>query len=113
MILTWNLDQLPNLKRKTKEGQKSLMITSWWLNISVNLRIKFQVSSIILTIFRHGVILPPISNRIPKEPTQIRVKVKKEKLKVFKATNKKNYHFSFLKYNFYASLLSFIKTALQ
>ena len=44
----------------------------------VYLRKKFQVSSIILTIFRHGgtVALPPLtSKQTPKKPTQIRVKV--------------------------------------
>ena len=39
------------------------------------LRAKFHVSSIILTKFRQGVILPPpTSKRTPKKPTQIRVK---------------------------------------
>ena len=39
------------------------------------LRAKFNVSSIILTSFRRGVILPPspTSKRTPKKPTQIRV----------------------------------------
>ena len=42
------------------------------------LREKFQVSSIILTSFRQGVILPPSppQKRTPKEPTQIRVSSK-------------------------------------
>ena len=41
-----------------------------------NLRTKCQVSSVILTGFRQGVILTPspISKRTPKEPTQIMVK---------------------------------------
>ena len=43
--------------------------------MSVYLRAKFQVSSITLTSFRLGVILPPpTSKRTPKKPTQIRVK---------------------------------------
>ena len=45
--------------------------------MSVYLRTKFQVSSIILASFRQGgVILPrplPNSKRVPKKPTQIRV----------------------------------------
>ena len=47
--------------------------------MSVYLRAKFEVSSIILTRFRKGVILPPhpspffTSKRTPKKPTQIRV----------------------------------------
>ena len=50
--------------------------------MSVYLRAKFEVSSIILTRFRMGVILPPpplhpspffTSKRTPKKPTQIRV----------------------------------------
>ena len=51
--------------------------------MSVYLRAKFEVSSIILTWFRMGVILPPppplhpspffTSKRTPKKPTQIRV----------------------------------------
>ena len=45
--------------------------------MDVYLRAKFEVSSIILTGFRQGVILlpPPTSKRAPKKPTQIRVKV--------------------------------------
>ena len=43
------------------------------------LRTKFQVSSIILTSFRQGVVLPnPLTHttkRIPKKPTEIRVKM--------------------------------------
>ena len=45
---------------------------------------KFQVSSIIVTSFRlegEEVILPYISKQTPKEPTWIRVKMKKGKLK--------------------------------
>ena len=42
--------------------------------MDVYLRAKFEVSSIILTSFRQGVILPPTSKRTPKKPTQIRVK---------------------------------------
>ena len=51
--------------------------------MSVYLRAKFEVSSIIITRFRKGVILPPppplhpspffTSKRTPKKPTQIRV----------------------------------------
>ena len=44
--------------------------------MSVYLRAKFEVSSIILTRFRKGVILPPppfTSKRTPTKPTQIRV----------------------------------------
>ena len=54
---------------------------------------KFQVSSISQTSFRpgEGLILPRTSKQTPKESTQIRVKMKKEKLKVFKATNKKTF----------------------
>ena len=40
----------------------------------VYLRTKFQVCSIILTSFRQEVVLPPTSKRLPKKPTQIRVK---------------------------------------
>ena len=40
------------------------------------LREKFQVSSIILTSFRQGVILPPPPPPLKKEPTQIRVSSK-------------------------------------
>ena len=46
--------------------------------MSVHVRATFEVSSIILTGFRQGVILlppPPTSKRAPKKPTQIRVKV--------------------------------------
>ena len=43
----------------------------------VYLRAKFEISSIILTSFRQGVILPPppspTSKRTPKKTTQIRV----------------------------------------
>ena len=42
--------------------------------MSVYLRTKFEVSAIILTSFRQGVILPfpsPISKENPKDPTQI------------------------------------------
>ena len=44
--------------------------------MGVYLRAKFEVSSIILTSFRQGVILPPhsTSKRTPKKSTQIRVK---------------------------------------
>ena len=45
--------------------------------MDVYLRAKFEVSIIILTSFRRGVILPlppPTSKRIPKKPTQIRDK---------------------------------------
>ena len=56
------------------------------LKMSVNLRTKFQVSSIILMSFRgrwgevggtvgSNFTLPPTSKRTPKKPTQIRVKV--------------------------------------
>ena len=44
--------------------------------MGVYLRAKFEVSSIILTSFRQGVILsplPPTSKRTPKKPTQISV----------------------------------------
>ena len=47
------------------------------LHLAVYLRAKFEVSSIILTRFRQGVILPrppSTSKRTPKKPTQIRVK---------------------------------------
>ena len=44
------------------------------LHMCVNLRIKFQVSSIILTSFRDGGnFTRPSSKRAPKKPTQIRV----------------------------------------
>ena len=43
--------------------------------MGVYIRAKFEVSSMILTSFRQGVILsPPTSKRTPKKPTQIRVK---------------------------------------
>ena len=44
--------------------------------MDVYLRVKFEVSSINLTSFREGVILPlsPTSKRTPKTSTQIRVK---------------------------------------
>ena len=46
------------------------------LNMGVYLRVKFEVSSIILTGFRQGVILlPPTSKRTPQKPTQIRVRI--------------------------------------
>ena len=52
--------------------------------MGVYLRAKFEVSSIILTSFRQGVILlPPTSKRTPKKPTQIRVK---ENVTCFKHT---------------------------
>ena len=55
----------------------------------VYLRTIFQVPSIILTSFRQRVILPspplpPTSKRIPKEPTQIRVKSKKLSISISK-----------------------------
>ena len=57
------------------------------------LRAKCQVSSLILTSFREGVILPstptPTSKRTPKNPTQIRVKNLTLK-SVFLSINKKN-----------------------
>ena len=47
--------------------------------MSVYLLAKFEVSSMILTSFRHRgnftLPLPPTSKRTPKKPTQIRVKV--------------------------------------
>ena len=46
------------------------------LHMCVYLSTKFQVSRIILTSFRQGVIyppLPPTSEQTPKKPTQIRV----------------------------------------
>ena len=44
--------------------------------MSVYLRAKFEVSSILLTSFRQGLILPPPTHlkTNPKKPTQIRVK---------------------------------------
>ena len=42
--------------------------------MNVYLRAKFQASSVSLTSFKQGVISPPTSKRIPKKPTQIRVK---------------------------------------
>ena len=47
------------------------------LCMGVNLRAKFQVSSIFLTSFRQGDIslLPATSKRTPKKPTQIRVDI--------------------------------------
>ena len=44
--------------------------------MSVYLRTKFQVSSIVLTSFRQDVILPlpPTSEQTPQKPIQIRVK---------------------------------------
>ena len=69
------------------------------LHMCVYLCTKFQVSSITVTSFRQEgvaegeVILPlpppPTSKRTSKEPTQIRVEMKTERLKVFKATKKK------------------------
>ena len=51
--------------------------------MSVYLRAKFEVSSIILTSFRQGggIIYrpPPTSKRTPKKPTQIRLTWVKEK----------------------------------
>ena len=45
------------------------------LHMGVYLRAKFEASSIILTSFRWGVILPPPNSKwTPKKPTQIRVK---------------------------------------
>ena len=41
--------------------------------LSVYFRTKFHVSSIILTGFRQGVILPPNQKRITKKPTVIKV----------------------------------------
>ena len=46
--------------------------------MGVYLRAKFEVSSVILTSFRQGVIpphTPPISKRTPKKATEIRVKL--------------------------------------
>ena len=45
------------------------------LHMGVQLRANFEVSSMILTGFRQGVILPPpiTSKRTPKKPTQISV----------------------------------------
>ena len=40
----------------------------------VYLRAEIEISSIILTSFRQGIILPPTPKRTPKKPTQIRVK---------------------------------------
>ena len=37
-------------------------------------------------------VLPRTSKQTPKEPTQIKVKMKKEKMKVFKATKKKSFN---------------------
>ena len=46
------------------------------LHICVYLRAKFQVSTIILTSIRQGVILPPTtSEQTPKKSTQIRVQL--------------------------------------
>ena len=39
----------------------------------VYLRAEIEISSIILTSFRQGIILPPTPKRNPKKPTQIRV----------------------------------------
>ena len=50
------------------------------LYLYVYLRTKFQVSIIILTSFRQGVILSPhTSKRTPKKPTQIRINKKTDK----------------------------------
>ena len=53
------------------------------LDMGVHLRAKFEVSSIILTGFRQGVV-PPTSKRTPKKPTQIRVhSVRRFKMKLY------------------------------
>ena len=55
-----------------------LKVYSLELHMCVYLRVKFKVSSIILTSFRQGLILSPppphthTSKRNPKKPTQIR-----------------------------------------
>ena len=44
------------------------------------LRAEIEISSIILTSFRQGVILPSTPKQTPKKPTQIRInKMKREK----------------------------------
>ena len=71
-----NLLSYKNRKNRTKKyGCK--------LHMDVYLRGKFEVSSIVLTIFRQGgrdgggkFPSPPTSKRTPKKPTQIRVKEK-------------------------------------
>ena len=58
----------------------------------VNLRNKFQVSSIILTSFRQGVILlPPTSKRARKKPTQIKVNEERDYSEVNTSYNKDFY----------------------
>ena len=80
--------------------------------MSVYIRAKFEVSSIILTDFRQGIFTPPPPNRTPlthpskqtpKKPTQIRVKIKLK-------TTSGGVHFH---YNFRKKPYNFLKKELQ
>ena len=61
---------------KTKRVLVLKVIFSETIYVCVNLRTKFQVSTIIITSFRQGGggVFPPTSKRASKNPTQIRVK---------------------------------------